>query len=595
VVGQNRKAAIALVALAVTSTAPALDAAQRTGPGARAPTHHSGGPEGPGADPASPPVLIPGLGTPTNLKPDTDKPLARQWFEQGLLLVWAYDEAEGIRAFQMAQSLDPDCALCYWGEALARSPTFNLMPPNVDLPAAAAVATQAAAIARRKTLEPLQQRLIDAIRVRAPRTGDSFDFEGYVQAMAAMAADFPDSDAVLTLAADAQNVRWSATGVPFQGAQGWLETVVGRSATATLPAVKGRNPNYTGAIHYYIHLADAVGQPEIGLDAAARLGALAPAAPHLVHMPSHSFYGSGRFGDAVRVNEDAIASYLKFETHGPAISGYRRYLFAHDHHYAIEAALLRGDGPAALRVAREFAVRFPVQDPLFRVRPAHFAAPWYAIARHATFEQMCAMTEPMLGGTDAVRGLTKVMWHYARGETYARYPARRCPGADEGGTTAKQAAAIADLLAGPAGRALDTESEALAQMAQHVLEGRAAMLDGRPSDAEAAYRLAMNLRFDDNLQFDPPPFWYGVRRSLAAALLAQGDAASGAEAAEFYHQAIRQIDTLFATWPEDPLGLYVRSLARKKLKDPRWNDDLEAAILHWADGVAIVKVPLALI
>jgi tetratricopeptide (TPR) repeat protein len=570
--GVTRKSAIAFVALAAALPAQALENA-RLGPLMAKPRTCYSGVGGPDLGEESPPVLIPGLGTPTGLTPDTANAEARKWFEQGMLLVWAYDEAEAIRSFQKAQQIDGSCALCHWGEALARSPTLNLQPPNVDLHAAAAAAKRASHLAGGKRLDRIQIGLIEAMRIRAPETGASFDFEGYVQAMAALAAEVPDSNAVLVLAADSQIVRWSATEVPLQGAQGWLETVLKRS------------PNHTGAIHFYIHLADIVGRPELALEAAARLGPNAPAASHLVHMPSHSFYGSGDFGRAVAVNRNAIRAYLDFEKLGPAPSGYRRYLFAHDHHYAIESALIHGDGGSALELADDFGRRFPAQDPLFRVRPAHYAAPWYAYGRHLAVDKVLRMTEPMLGESEAARGLSRVMWRYARGEALSRQAGSAAPQPDQARKVADEASQIAGLLAGPVGRSLDPESEALALMAQHVLEGRAAMITGDHAGAEAAYRLAMNLRFDSNLQFDPPPFWYGVRRSLAAAMLARGDAAA----------AERQLKALFATWPKDPLGLLVYSRAEAALGHSESAAKyLRLAQDHWAGG-DIKTVPLALI
>ena len=56
---------------------------------------------------APPPVLIEGLGY-AGLEPDTTNPEARAWFAQGVRLIWAFDEVEAIRAFQQAQRLDPD-------------------------------------------------------------------------------------------------------------------------------------------------------------------------------------------------------------------------------------------------------------------------------------------------------------------------------------------------------------------------------------------------------------------------------------------------------------------------------------------------------
>ena len=59
---------------------------------------------------APPPVLVDGLGY-AGIEPDSDNAEARAWFAQGVRLIWAFDEAEAIRAFREAQRLDPSCAL----------------------------------------------------------------------------------------------------------------------------------------------------------------------------------------------------------------------------------------------------------------------------------------------------------------------------------------------------------------------------------------------------------------------------------------------------------------------------------------------------
>ena len=94
-------------------------------------------------------MLMDGLGY-AGIEADSDNAEAKAWFAQGVRLIWAFDEAEAIRAFQQAQRLDPNCALCFFGEAWARGPTINLQPRTEEL-AAARTAAQRAARARRGT------------------------------------------------------------------------------------------------------------------------------------------------------------------------------------------------------------------------------------------------------------------------------------------------------------------------------------------------------------------------------------------------------------------------------------------------------------
>ena len=43
-----------------------------------------------------------------------------------MVLAFAFNHAESIRSFRAAQTLDPNCAICFWGEALATGPNINV-------------------------------------------------------------------------------------------------------------------------------------------------------------------------------------------------------------------------------------------------------------------------------------------------------------------------------------------------------------------------------------------------------------------------------------------------------------------------------------
>ena len=51
---------------------------------------------------------------------------AQRYFDQGLIIDFAFNHAESARSFRAAQRLDPACAMCFWGEALALGPNINV-------------------------------------------------------------------------------------------------------------------------------------------------------------------------------------------------------------------------------------------------------------------------------------------------------------------------------------------------------------------------------------------------------------------------------------------------------------------------------------
>ncbi|MEO1406747.1 MAG: hypothetical protein AAFV54_09695, partial [Pseudomonadota bacterium] len=55
---------------------------------------------------------------------------AQEWFDRGLAYTFGFNHAAAIEAFKRAQAADPDCAMCYWGEAFAWGPNINA--PMVD-------------------------------------------------------------------------------------------------------------------------------------------------------------------------------------------------------------------------------------------------------------------------------------------------------------------------------------------------------------------------------------------------------------------------------------------------------------------------------
>ena len=509
-------------------------------------------PEPAAAEPA--PVLVDGLGY-AGLEPDSDHEEARAWFAQGVRLIWAFDEAEAIRAFDQAQRLDPECAMCFFGEAWARSPTINLQPRTEQLADARAAAQRAVELA--EGLSERDRMLVRAMAIRtaeeSPENG-AFNQAAYASFVETAALRMPQDDTLAILAADAR----------MQVAE---DMQPGSLSQRLIERVLARNPGHGGAIHFYIHLSDWIDRQHLAVPHAERLGAIAPAASHLVHMPSHSFYGVGRYRDAAAVNVAAIAADAAYaERVRPPRSDYRWMLLRHNMHFAMNSALARGDGATALDVAERYRAEYLSGE----VAPASrllSSSIHYAAGLHGDIETVLAIAEPE-------HVLDKAMRHYARGEALARR--------GDGAAIRAEAEAIAGLREGSDSPGLGRGGEALAEVFQNVLEGRAAMLAGEHEAAAAAYRKAMDRQHASRFGNDPPLFWYSVRRSLAAALLAGGDAEG----------ARRQLYASLRRWPNDALALYALSLADRRLGDERSADrNLARARAAWAGELS--AIPLA--
>jgi hypothetical protein len=235
-------------------------------------------------------------------------------------------------------------------------------------------------------------------------------------------------------------------------------------------------------------------------------------------------------------------------------------------HFAMNSALAFGDGGAALSVARQFRDEYMSQASAGFLRLLA-SAPFFADGLHGDPRSVLARPAP-----DAA--IHRIFHHYARGEALARQ--------GEAAAVAAEARAIATLRAGAESPSFGANGDALAEIVQHVLEGRAAMLAGEPRAAAAAYRRAMQRQRTADFGMDPPLFWYPVRRSLAAALLAGGDAAG----------ARRQLRASLRHWPNDPLSLHALAMAERRLGNEEAAEaSLARARARWAGEVA--EVPLS--
>src|SRR5260370_7547333 len=61
----------------------------------------------------------------------TKSPEAQKYFNQGLNFYFGFNHGAAIRAFQAAETIDPDCAMAHWVVAPACGPHINfpLVPP----------------------------------------------------------------------------------------------------------------------------------------------------------------------------------------------------------------------------------------------------------------------------------------------------------------------------------------------------------------------------------------------------------------------------------------------------------------------------------
>ena len=474
-------------------------------------------------------VMFPGMGT-GGFAVDTANPDAQRWFDYGVKLYHAFNHEEAKQAFAKATALDPNCARCAWGEALSLGPTLNYGISPAETAKALTVANRAAGLA--KPDDAKAKALIATLQGRYAAVAAKEGSEvAYGHAMDALTRQFPDDDEIAELAAHALLTPARAdnkTGVP--------------RAIEILGAILARKPDDTAAIHYYIHATEFAGHAGTALPYAKRLAELAPGASHLVHMGAHTMMHVGLYEEVATT--DAAA--LKVDANFKAAQGLRvqasdqRY-YLHNFQFGLAGALMAGDRDLALKFADHAGKAF-VSGPADR-RVTAASRSLVALGRFAP-DRALAIPE----AADDKR-IQKIYRHYARGEALAFR-------SDAAGVQ-READAIT-ALGIDAAKSHETSAAQISDIAGKVLAGRAAMLRGQPRKAAAIYAeaaAAQEKDFPVLENFDPPPWWYPVRRSTAAAWLKAGR----------YADAEREAKLSLADWPQDALALRVLSQAEAKL------------------------------
>jgi tetratricopeptide (TPR) repeat protein len=497
-------------------------------------------------------AMVPGVGT-GGFAIATKSPQAQAWFNYGMQLAHAFYHADAKAAFHKASELDPGCAMCAWGEAWARGPTLNYDVSPQETKDAAALTDKAASLAGSES--PKNKALIAALKLRYA-TPDAAAAVAFAKAMDGVSRQHPEDDEIAIMTSDAWLQLWSN----HQDSQG-----VPRSVSVLEPVLQ-RHPNSTGAIHFYIHATEIQGAPALALPYAERLGSLAPAASHLVHMASHTYFRVGRYEDAAVSNAEAIAVDATYAraTHDPSVQGRIMY-HGHDLRFGLAGALASGDAPLAVRFADHARYAYPA--PINGAGPQMVIEQAYAALGRYAPDKALALTGL---GKDAP--FAEAMRHYARGEAFATK-------GDSAGVKAEAALVqVADgQMLAPSPDQRDAML-AVTKVARLTLEGRAAMLTEDYQAAVAAYEAAADVqdaKLANGQLGDPPPWWFPERRSVAAALLASGQPQRAVEEA---HKALR-------TWPMEPLTLRVLAQAEQaegKRADAR--RDAVSARRAWRGG-----------
>lgn len=480
-------------------------------------------------------IYTTGLGTFTRPISSTNKE-AQAYFDQGFQMMYSFAKAEAVRSFREAWKRDPECAICYWGEAWAWGSYLNGPMNDEEAPHAYAAAQKALSLRHRATEK--ERALIDAIAVRYVEKFEASrrveQDRAYRHAMEKVAAKYPDDLDIVTLYADALFLL-----EPRRGTRDNEDPDV-RRLHEVLESVLSRDVQHPGACHLYIHATESTVSPGRAEACAEFLGRSIPGASHMNHMPSHTWNEVGRWGDSVRANLEAWHSDQKAAI-GEGFAIYPE----HNLHMLLYAASYDGQGAIAMRAGKDYAKL--TGDTFYQV---------LTLLRFGRFDEVLEVTNRPR------REIQGGFWDFAQGYAHLK----------------QGDADFAQLYLARVRKTADTTTamlrmhsgKNLLSIAAGILEGEIQRMAGDLPAAIASFQRAAEIQ--EKLEYDEPePLPFAAHHWLGAALI---EAKRFDEAEKIYRADLKEHP--HNGW--SLLGLQ-QALAGKGISSPEVDADLAAS---WA-------------
>jgi tetratricopeptide (TPR) repeat protein len=232
--------------------------------------------------------------------PNSGNSASQEPFLRGIALLHSFEYVDAAEAFREAQEADDDFALAYWFEALTHH--HPLWGQHDREAALGVLARLARTPGERLDAAPVHERAWgEAVEALYGSTERSEYVLAHAAAMRRLAAERPADPEAAAFASVA------VQGLALERPPAELETLLDEAA-ALAQRVYEQNPDHPGATHYLIHAYDTPSRAPRGVHAARTYAALAPAAQHALHMPSHIFVQLGLWEDAIASNRQAWAA-----------------------------------------------------------------------------------------------------------------------------------------------------------------------------------------------------------------------------------------------------------------------------------------------
>ncbi|HBX66285.1 MAG: hypothetical protein CL670_05995 [Balneola sp.] len=410
---------------------------------------------------------------------------AQAYFNQGYQMMYAFAKGDAARSFYVSRQKDPECAICWWGEAWTWGPYLNGGMRDSEAPRAYAAIQEALRLSKISATEK-ERAIIEATAVRYVEDYENSNRSAldsaYADAMKEVYENYPDDSDIGTLYAEALFLL-----EPRRGTRDVNDPDV-QFLHGVLEGILERDIKHPGACHLYIHATESTQKPELAEPCAEFIGNSIPGASHINHMPSHTWNEVGRWNDAVHANIQAWHSDQK----AAVGKGFAIYP-SHNLHMLLFAASMDGQGGLATQAGKDYAKL--TGNNMYHV---------LTLVRFGRFDEIPAISTKPNG--DVALGI----WHFSQG--YAALKMNDIKKAEN------QLKELQKLAENSDGRFRFHSAENLLGTVKGILEGEIHWAEGDLGAALMSFQ--EGVMFYDNLDYDEPePLPFSPRHWLGALYL----------------------------------------------------------------------------
>jgi tetratricopeptide (TPR) repeat protein len=451
---------------------------------------------------------------------------AQKYFDQGMMLSFAFNHAEAGRSFFEATRQDSTCAMCWWGFAYVLGPNYNAGMEKDNFQRAYEAMHKAKKYSTSCT--PKEKDLIEALTHRYSNDttiARTMLDSAYAAAMRKVYKKYSADVTITSLFAESLMDLHPWNLYKKDGSlQPWTPEIL-----SVLNKCLRKEPNHAGANHFYIHATEMSQRAEIALASANLLRDLVPGAGHLVHMPSHTYIRIGKYHDGVIANQKAVLVDSLYMEACHAQGVYPLAYYPHNYHFISACATLCGESKIAMigaNATSSHSHKKLLREPAWATLQHYYAIPWFVEVKFGLWNDILLSPAP-----EKNLKYPSVIWHYAQG--MAMLSQNKIPVAKK-------------HLAEMKGIMTDTTIKDLSIWGINSVYDLSIIasktLNGEINAKEKKYAAAITLleeavAKEDALNYNEPPDWFfSIRHHLGEVLIAAG---KYQEAIKVYHEDLK--------------------------------------------------------